>query len=199
MTERWWCSHSRQIENSLLSNVPYGKKLVAHSSERHYSRNEWNSPIQSIRMVNYLKIHSFHELERIKYLKFCVPIIGTFHKLQQIWYDMWIQESCFTHLDPEDYIRITKTLTFIDTVTNIPVNITIVDDLEFEPVEHFNISLSTSSDGYVISPGNELVPVFITDDGEIVNNAHCTCISCCMVVSVDGKWYRSHVLWLTAK
>ena len=69
----------------------------------------------------------------------------------------------------------------------MPVDITIVDDLDFEPVEHFNISLSTSSDGYVISPGNELVPVYITDDGEILSNAHCTCMSYCMVVSADGK------------
>ena len=68
------------------------------------------------------------------------------------------------------------------------MNITIVDDLEFEPVEHFNISLSTSSEGYAIYPGNELVPVYITDDGEILNSAHCTCISCCMVVSADSKY-----------
>ena len=92
-------------------------------------------------------------------------------------------ESFFTHLDPEDYIRITETLTFTDTITSIPVNITIVDDLDYEPVEHFNISLSTSSDGYIISPGNELVPVYITDDGEILNNVYCTYIAYCMVVS----------------
>ena len=72
-----------------------------------------------------------------------------------------LDDVIVTHLDPEDYIRITETLTFTDTITSIPVNITIVDDLDFEPVEHFNISLSTSSDGYIISPGNELVPVYI--------------------------------------
>lgn len=81
--------------------------------------------------------------------------------------------SCFFHLDPEDYIGLTTTLTFTETVTTQSLSIDIVDDLVFEPTEHFNISLSTSSDGCVISPGNAIVPVYIMDDGEILYNTHC--------------------------
>ena len=81
--------------------------------------------------------------------------------------------SCFFHLDPEDYIGLTTTLTFTAFVTTQSLSIDIVDDLVFESTEHFNISLSTSSDGCVISPGNEIVQVYIMDDGEILHNTHC--------------------------
>ena len=62
-------------------------------------------------------------------------------------------------------------LQFSATVTSLPVNIDIVDDLVFESTERFNISLSTTSDGCVISPGNEIIPVYILDDGETL----CAC------------------------
>ena len=65
-------------------------------------------------------------------------------------------------------------LTFTDTVTTQSLSIDIVDDLVFEPTEHFNISLSTSSEGCTIAPGNEIVPVSVMDDGEILHNTHCT-------------------------
>ena len=79
-----------------------------------------------------------------------------------------------THLDPEDYTKLTKALTFTDTIATIPVSIDIEDDLVFEPTERFNISISTSSDGCAISPGNEIIPVYIIDNGEIMHNAHFT-------------------------
>ena len=74
----------------------------------------------------------------------------------------------FSHSAPEDYIGLTTTLTFTDTVTTQLLSIDIVDDLVFEPTEHFNISLSTSSDGCAIAPGNEIVQVYIVDDGKIL-------------------------------
>ena len=74
----------------------------------------------------------------------------------------------FSYSAPEDYIGLTTTLTFTDTVTTQSLSIDIVDDLVFEPTEHFNISLSTTSDGCVISPGNEIVQVYIIDDGKIL-------------------------------
>ena len=80
-----------------------------------------------------------------------------------------------THLDPEDYTKLTKALTFTDTITTLPVSIDIEDDLVFEPTERFNISLSISSDGCAISLGNETIPVYIIDNGEIMHNAHCKC------------------------
>ena len=64
-------------------------------------------------------------------------------------------------------------VTFTDTVTTQSLSIDIVDDLVFEPTEHFNISLSTSSDGCNIPPGNAIVPVYVVDDGEILHNTHC--------------------------
>ena len=80
---------------------------------------------------------------------------------------------CFTYSAPEDYIALTTTLTFTDTVTTQSLSIDIVDDLVFEQTEHFNISLSTTSDGCVIAPGNAIVPVYVMDDGEILYNTHC--------------------------
>ena len=79
----------------------------------------------------------------------------------------------FSYLAPEDYIGITVPVFYDITTTTVSVSIDIVDDLVFEPTEHFNISLSTSSDGCVISPGNEIVQVYIMDDGEILHNTHC--------------------------
>ena len=93
---------------------------------------------------------------------------------------------CYSHLGPEDYIEITTTLTFTDTVTSIAQSIGIVDDLLFEPTEQFSISLSTNSDGCAISPGNEIVPVFIMDNGEMLYNAHCIC----------NKLHRSSYVYL---
>ena len=90
-------------------------------------------------------------------------------------FNLWLSDVVIvTRLDPEDYTKLTKALTFTDTITSIPVSIDIEDDLVFEPTEHFNISLSTSSDGCAISPGNEIIPVYIMDNGEIMLSAHCT-------------------------
>ena len=80
-----------------------------------------------------------------------------------------------THLDPEDYTKLTEALTFTDTITTLPVSIDVEDDLVFEPTERFNISLSTSSDGCAISLRNEIIPVYIMDNGEIMHNVHCKC------------------------
>ena len=74
----------------------------------------------------------------------------------------------FSYLAPEDYIGITVPVFYDITTTTVSVSIDIVDDLVFEPTEHFNISLSTSSDGCVILPGNEIVQVYIVDDGKIL-------------------------------
>ena len=74
----------------------------------------------------------------------------------------------FSYLAPEDYIGITVPVFYDITTTTVSVSIDIVDDLVFEPTERFNISLSTSSDGCVISPGNEIVQVYIVDDGKIL-------------------------------
>ena len=82
--------------------------------------------------------------------------------------------SRFSHLDPEDYIGLATTLPFTDNDTVFILSITIVDDLVFEPTEQFNISLSTNSDGCAISPGNEIVPVVVMDNGEMLHNAHCS-------------------------
>ena len=75
-------------------------------------------------------------------------------------------------LAPDDYTVITTVLTFTDTVTTQSLSINIVDDLVFEPTEHFNISLSTSSDGCDIPPGNAIVPVYVMDNGETIHTAH---------------------------
>ena len=101
-----------------------------------------------------------------------------------------------THLDPEDYTKLTKALTFTDTITTLPVSIDVEDDLVFEPTERFNISLSISSDGCAISLGNEIIPVYIMDNGEIMHNAHCMCHVKCkcsylMVTEPDLEWTMS--------
>ena len=83
-----------------------------------------------------------------------------------------IHEFCFSCLAPDDYTALTTVLTFSNTVTTQSLSINIVDDLVFEPTEHFNISLSTSSDGCVIPPGNAIVPVYVMDDGETIHIAH---------------------------
>ena len=85
-----------------------------------------------------------------------------------------IHEFCLSCLAPDDYTALTTVVTFTDTVTTQSLSINIVDDLVFEPTEHFNISLSTSSDGCVIPPGNAIVPVYVMDDGEMLHNqSHC--------------------------
>ena len=84
-----------------------------------------------------------------------------------------IHEFCFSCLAPDDYTALTTVVTFTDTVTTQSLSIDIVDDLVFESTEHFNISLSTSSDGCNISPGNAIVPVYVMDDGEMLHNSHC--------------------------
>ena len=84
-----------------------------------------------------------------------------------------IHEFCLSCSAPDDYTALTTVVTFTDTVTTQSLSINIVDDLVFEPTEHFNISLSTSSDGCVISPGNAIVPVYVMDDGEMLHNSHC--------------------------
>ena len=105
-----------------------------------------------------------------------------------------LDDVIVTHLDPEDYTKLTKALTFTDTITTIPVSIDIEDDLVFEPTERFNISLSTSSDGCAISPGNEITPVYIMDNGEIMHNACCTYQVKVQVFIFDGHWARSRVV-----
>lgn len=87
------------------------------------------------------------------------------------WYaqlNMPVVEYLLSYLVADDYIELNPPviLQFSATVTSLPVTINIVDDLVFEPIERFNISLSTTSDGCVISPGNENIPVYILDDGE---------------------------------
>ena len=84
-----------------------------------------------------------------------------------------IHEFCLSCLAPDDYTALTTVITFTDTVTTQSLSIDIVDDLVFEPTEHFNISLSTSSDGCNIPPGNAIVPVYVMDDGEMLHNSHC--------------------------
>ena len=83
-----------------------------------------------------------------------------------------IHEFCLSCLASDDYTAFTTMVTFTDTVTTQSLSIDIVDDLVFEPTEHFNISLSTSSDGCNIPPGNAIVPVYVMDDGEKIHIAH---------------------------
>ena len=82
-----------------------------------------------------------------------------------------IHEFCLSYSAPDDYTAFTTEVTFTDTVTTQTLSIDIVDDLVFEPTEHFNISLSTSSDGCNIPPGNAIVPVYVMDDGEKIHIA----------------------------
>ena len=55
---------------------------------------------------------------------------------------------------------------------SMQLSVNIVEDLIFEPTEHFNLSVSTSSDGCTIP--DPIVDVYIMDDGETmyIHNAH---------------------------
>ena len=53
--------HSSRIEDSLLCNAPYGKKLVAQAKDIIAGLNGTHPFSQ----LEWLKIHSFHELEGI--------------------------------------------------------------------------------------------------------------------------------------
>jgi len=44
------------------------------------------------------------------------------------------------------------------------LSVSITEDLIFEPTEHFNLSISTTSDGCTIA--DPIVDVYIMDDGE---------------------------------
>ena len=84
-------THSRQIPCYVMLH----RKKIGSTSERHYSRRnktEYNLPVRVIRMVIYLK-NSF--VPRIKQLKIAVPIIKTFHKLEQIWSIFFLLQSPF--------------------------------------------------------------------------------------------------------
>ena len=72
----------------------------------------------------------------------------------------------FSYSAPDDFTAINPAmiLVFNNAVTSLPVSIDITDDLVFEPTEHFNISLSTTSDGCSIP--DPIIPVYIKDDGE---------------------------------
>ena len=47
---------------------------------------------------------------------------------------------------------------------SMQLSVSITEDLIFEPTEHFNLSISTTSDGCTIP--DPIVDVYIMDDGE---------------------------------
>ena len=47
---------------------------------------------------------------------------------------------------------------------SMQLSVSITEDLIFEPTEHFNLSISTTSDGCTIP--DPIVDVYIIDDGE---------------------------------
>ena len=55
---------------------------------------------------------------------------------------------------------------------SMQLSVNIVEDLIFEPTEHFNLSVSTSSDGCTIP--DPIIDVYIMDDGETMYIHTCT-------------------------
>jgi len=49
---------------------------------------------------------------------------------------------------------------------SMQLSVSITEDLVFEPTEHFNLSISTTSDGCTIP--DPIVDVYIMDDGETI-------------------------------
>ena len=62
-------THSRRIEDPCYATL-HRKKLVVYTSERHYSRRKIKlnrtCPFERLEWLFISKIHSYHELERIK-------------------------------------------------------------------------------------------------------------------------------------
>ncbi len=63
-----------------------------------------------------------------------------------------------------DYLSSVITLTFTSTVTSIQVNMPVTDDLNYEPDERFEVTLTTTDSDVILNPAEGCV-IIEDDDG----------------------------------